>query len=202
VIPAIVLAAGESRRMGRAKASLAFDADDTFLTRIVKTLRDEVEDVVVVVGHEADSVIESATRNGAPARFVVNPHYESGQLSSILAGLRAVDHPGVVGLLLTLVDVPLISPATVRAVLERHRTSGAPIVRPVHGSRHGHPVVIARQLFDALRRADPAIGIKPIVRDYASAAGDVEVNDEGAFVDIDTPEDYTRFFGRSEDRRW
>jgi molybdenum cofactor cytidylyltransferase len=202
MIPALVLAAGESKRMGRPKATLAFDSDDTFLTRIVKILRDEVEDVVVVVGHHADSVIESALRSGAPARFVVNPHYESGQLSSILTGLRAIDHPGVVGMLLTLVDVPLISSATVRAVLEQHHRLGAPIVRPVQGSRHGHPVVIARRLFDAIRSADPAIGIKPIVRDYASAEGDVEVDDEGAFVDIDTPEDYSRFFTRSEDRRW
>jgi CTP:molybdopterin cytidylyltransferase MocA len=70
----------------------------------------------------------------------------------------------------------------------------------VRGPEHGHPVLIARALFDALRQADPALGAKPIVRGHVSQAGDVEVDDAGAFIDIDTPEDYERFI-RSRARR-
>jgi molybdenum cofactor cytidylyltransferase len=192
VIPAVVLAAGKSTRMGRLKAMLPLDGRDTFLTRIVQTFRAAgVDEVVVVVGHEGEAVIEDARERGAIARFVTNDRYESGQLSSVLAGLEAVDRPGTAALLLTLVDVPMIAAATVQAVLARYRDTGAPIVRPVNGDLHGHPVLIDRSLFGRLRQADAASGgAKPIVRGYASAVGDVTVNDPGAFRDIDTPDDY------------
>jgi molybdenum cofactor cytidylyltransferase len=193
VIPAVVLAAGKSTRMGRPKALLPLANGDTFLTRIIRTLLDaEIEDVVVVLGHEAEAIAASIAERDLAPRVVLNRDYESGQLSSLLAGLRAIDRPGVNAMLLTLVDVPLVSAATVRAVVARYRTSRAPLVRPVHGDQHGHPVLIDRLLFDALRRADPSSGAKPIVRGHVSAAGDVEVSDEGAFLDIDTPEEYER----------
>jgi len=190
MIPALVLAAGKSTRMGRTKALLPL-GDETFISRIVGTFRAAgVEDVVVVVGHDAERVAAALDRLDHPPRVVLNSDYESGQLSSILAGLRAVDRPGVTAVLLTLVDVPLVSPDTVRAVLMRYRAEASPVVRPVNGSRHGHPVLIDRQLFPLLRAADPATGAKPIARAHASAAGDVEVADEGSFTDIDTPSEY------------
>ncbi len=165
MIPAVVLAAGKSTRMGRPKALLMAGPDDTFLTRVLRTLWDaDAEDVVVVVGHDAEAVVESVAQRGLAPRFIVNPDYESGQLSSLLAGLRAIDRPGVAAMMLTLVDVPLVSTQTVRAVLERYRRSQAPIVRPVQGTRHGHPVIIDRRLFDAIRGADPLEGAKPVVR--------------------------------------
>ena len=195
-IPALVLAAGRSSRMGRTKATLPLGDGDTFLTRIVRTfLEAGVDDVVIVLGHEADSIAASFADSGLPARLVVNPQYDLGQLSSLLAGLAVIDKPGVAAMLMTLVDVPLTSSATVRAVLERYRQTRAPIVRPVStvsGDRHGHPIVIDRALFPLLRHADLDAGAKPIVRAHASAAGDVPVNDEGAFADIDTPEAYDR----------
>jgi len=196
MIPLVILAAGKSMRMGRPKATLPLDATDTFLSRIIRTFQDAaVEDVVVVLGHEAPAVVESVERSGLSARFVLNEQYEAGQLSSLLAGLRAIDRPGITAMLLTLVDVPLVSAATIRAVLERYRATHAPVVRPVRGARHGHPVLIDRSLFDEIRAADPLHGAKPIVRAHVTAAGDVEVDDEGAFCDIDTPDDYKRVVG-------
>jgi molybdenum cofactor cytidylyltransferase len=183
--------------MGRSKATLPLGTSDTFLTRSVRTLvAGGVEDVVVVLGHEPQLVLDSLGGLDLPLRVVMNPAYESGQLSSVLAGLRAIDRPGVNAMLLTLVDVPLGSADTVRAVLARYRTSGAPIVRPVSGGRHGHPIVLDRSLFGLLRSADPNLGIKPIVRAHVSSAGDVEVDDEGAFLDIDTPEEYAKLAAR------
>jgi molybdenum cofactor cytidylyltransferase len=190
MIPALVLAAGKSTRMGQTKALLPLGAE-TFVSRIVRSFRAAgVEDVVVVVGHDATRVSEALNRLEPPPRIVLNPEYESGQLSSILAGLRAIDRPGVRAMLLTLVDVPLVSPETVRAVVLRYRSTSAAVVRPVSGSLHGHPVLIDRQLFPQLCAADTASGAKPIVRAHASEAGDVEVDDEGAFTDIDTPAEY------------
>jgi len=192
MIPGLVLAAGRSSRMGRAKATLPLGSE-TFLTRIVRTyLAAGVDDVVVVVGHEAEAVVQSFAVSGLPARFVVNREYDRGQLSSLVAGLGVVDRPGVAAALVTPVDVPLFSAATVRAVLERYRESGAPIVRPTSGDRHGHPLLVDRSLFDEIRAGDPNRGPKPIVRAHATAAGDLPIADEGAFVDIDTIEEYER----------
>ncbi len=193
VIPAIVLAAGRSSRMGRAKATLPAGDGHTFLTRIVQTFVDaDVDDVIVVVGHDADAIAASFSESGLPARFVVNRDYDRGQLSSLLAGLDVIDRPGVAAVLVTLVDVPLVSPATVRAVIDSYRRTRAPIVRPTSGDRHGHPLLIDRSIFGALRGADPSTGAKPIVRAHATAAGDIAIDDEGAFADIDTEEDYRR----------
>lgn len=199
VIPALVLAAGRSSRMGRAKALLPIDDRDTFLSRIVRTFLDAgVDDVVVVVGHEPQAIVESFAATGLPARFVVNREYDRGQLSSLVAGLGVIDRPGTSAALVTLVDVPFATAATVRAVLARYRESGAPVVRPTSGTRHGHPMVIDRSLFDALRHADPETGAKPIIRAHATPIGDLAIGDEGAFVDVDTAEEYERAIsGRS-----
>lgn len=179
--------------MGRPKALLPLDAGNTFLTRIIATLRAaEVDDLIVVVGHDADAIAGTLDVLSPPVRVVVNPDYARGQLSSLVAGLRAVDRPGVVAALVTLVDVPLVAVSTVRAVVDRYHATHATVVRPVDGDRHGHPIVIDRSLFQALESADPSVGAKPIIRAHVSAEGDVAVVDEGAFADVDTPEDYAR----------
>jgi len=193
VIPAVILAAGRSSRMGRAKATLPIGDGETFLSRIVRTFLDaDVDDVIVVVGHDGEAMVGSFAATGLPARFVMNRDYDRGQLSSLVAGLGVADRPGVEAVLVTLVDVPFVAAETVRAVIDRFRHTAAPVVRPTRGGAHGHPILIARSLFDALRSAEPAAGAKPVVRAHASAAGDVIVEDEGAFLDIDTDEDYRR----------
>jgi len=193
VIPAIVLAAGRSSRMGRPKAALPLGDADTFLTRIVRTLLDAgVDDVVIVVGHDADAIVRSFAPSGLPARFAVNRGYDAGQLSSLVTGLGVIDRPGVVAALVTLVDVPLVTAATVRAVVARYRETHAAVVRPTSGTRHGHPLLIDRALFGALRAADPSAGAKSIVRAHATPQGDLAIADEGAFTDIDTSAEYER----------
>lgn len=194
MLAAVVLAAGLSSRMGgRPKGLLRFDTRDTFVTRIVRTFNEAgITDVVVVVGHEGASVAESVLSSGLSARIVVNADYQQGQFTSVRAGLDAVDRPDVDAFLLALVDAPLFAAETVRRVVARFRETSAPVVRAVHGDAHGHPVLISRALFAALAAADPAFGAKPVVRGHVSPAGDVEVDDAGAFIDIDTPEDYER----------
>jgi len=193
MIPGIILAAGKSSRMGRTKALLAISANETFLDRVARTLRDAgVEEVIVVVGADAAAVREAVGRAKTPARVVENPNYEHGQLSSLVAGLKIIDRPGVTGALVTLIDLPLVSPATVRTLLQEFKTGAALIVRPASKGRHGHPIIFDRALFDELRKANPAEGAKEVVRAYSAEQLNVEVEDEGAFTDIDTPEDYKR----------
>jgi molybdenum cofactor cytidylyltransferase len=198
VIPAIVLAAGRSSRMGRPKALLTLDDGRTFLQRIVVTFHEAlVDDIVVVVGHQPEPIVESLAATGVTVRYVVNREYDRGQLSSVQAGLAIVDRPGVSGALITLVDVPLVSPAVVKAVIDRYREARVPVVRPTQGERHGHPLLIDRSLFGALRAADPATGMKPVIRAHASTPGDVAVTEEGPFIDIDTEDDYRQLIERS-----
>jgi len=185
--------------MGRAKASLPLGDDDTFLTRIVRTFLDAgVVDVVVVVGHDADAIVSGFPAERLSARFVENRDYDGGQLTSLIAGLSVIDRPGVTAALVTLVDVPFVSAATVRTVIDCYRRTHAPVVRPTSGTRHGHPLLLDRSLFSELRAADPDAGAKPVVRAYASAAGDVAIEDEGAFTDIDTVEEYAEAISKRE----
>src|SRR5437764_4670088 len=102
MIPAVVLAAGRSTRMGRAKATLRIDERDTFVSRIVRTFLDaQVDDVVIVLGHDAAAIAESIQASGLPARLVLNREYDRGQLSSLQAGLALIDRPGVSAVLVT-----------------------------------------------------------------------------------------------------
>src|SRR4029078_2954138 len=98
---------GRSTRMGRPKALLPLDCGDTFVARIVGTLHDAgVDDVVVVLGHEPDPIVADLIRRQTRVRFAINRDFDKGQLSSLVAGLNAIDRPGVIAALVTLVDVP------------------------------------------------------------------------------------------------
>ena len=197
MIRGLILAAGASTRMGRPKAALPLGpGGDTVLSRGVRSLLAAgVPEVAVVVGAAAGEVRGALRTRHRRVRFVDNPGWESGQLSSLIVGLDALDDPGLEALLVTLVDVPLVSPDTVRRVMRAWRDTRAPIVRPAMGDRHGHPVIFDRAVFDALRRADPAVGAKAVFQGRANEVLNVPVEDEGAFVDLDTPEDYQRWVG-------
>lgn len=197
MIPAIVLAAGASSRMGQPKALMPIGtAGETFLSHITQTLRDAgCQEIVVVIGHDVRAV--QAVSAAPDVRFVENTEPERGQLSSLIAGLLAVERPDVRAVLVTLVDVPLVSSQTVRAIVHAYRQhEGALIVRPALGGRHGHPTIFDRALFDELQHADPAVGAKAVVRAHQADIVDVAVADQGAFIDIDTPAAYARYVGR------
>lgn len=202
MIPALVLAAGASQRMGRPKALLKTASGELFIHRLIATLREGgVDDVVVVVAEPHAVQVRAAIETmRVPPRIVENPAPSRGQLSSILVGLDLVDRPGVTGVMVAPVDHALIEPETVRLLLEAHRTAQpAPaVVRPAFAERHGHPVIFDRSLFGALRHASPEPeGARAVVRAQARDGVDVLVDDPGAFDDIDTPVDYERLTGRS-----
>lgn len=201
MIPAIVLAAGASSRMGRTKALLPLPGGDTFLGRVISTLRAAgIGEITVVVGRDAGS-IRAALRG--PVNVVQNDDPSRGQLSSLQLGLDAVTapdaarqgDPGVAAVLVTIVDLPLVSAETVRRVIDAWKASGAPIVRPAREGRHGHPVIFGAAIFDELRSADLTVGAREVLRAHLPEILDVGVDDAGAFDDIDTPADYERLVG-------
>lgn len=202
MIRAIVLAAGASSRMGQAKAALPVGTTgETVVARVVRTLLSAgLPDVTVVAGAHIDAVRAAMPAFEPRARVVEHLGWAQGQLSSLLAGLAAVEDPQLEAILVTLVDVPLVRPASVAAIVHAWRQTRAPIVRPVEpspslrtdGARHGHPVVFDRAVFDDLRQADPAVGAKAVFAVHASRRLDVPVADDGAYEDVDTPADYRR----------
>jgi molybdenum cofactor cytidylyltransferase len=194
MISAIILAAGASSRMGQAKAAMAFgQTGETVLSRIVSSLlAGGAPELVVVGGAHIDAVRRAMPPLERRARVIEHTGWEQGQLSSLLAGLNAVDQPLLEAVLVTPVDVPLIAPATVAAVIEAWRRTRAPIVRPADRERHGHPVIFDRSIFDDLRAADPNVGAKAVFATHRDRIMNVEVKDPGAFEDMDTPEDYRR----------
>jgi molybdenum cofactor cytidylyltransferase len=196
VLPAVILAAGFSSRMGRDKARLPIPGGGWFLSRLARTfLEAGCSEVMAVVGPLGDEIHAAAARERLPVRFVVNPDPSRGQLSSLQEALAVLSGHEARGLLMSPVDQPLVTPATVRRVIEEWARSAAPIVRPSWGGRHGHPVLFDARVLGELRAADLSAGARAIVHRHASEARDVEVNDPGAFEDIDTPEDYRRVFG-------
>jgi CTP:molybdopterin cytidylyltransferase MocA len=193
VVRSIILAAGASSRMGRPKPALPLDAGDTFLARIVRTLFSAgLPELIVVTGAAPDAVRRALLVRDRRLRVVNNPQWATGQLSSLLAGLNMPAPIPLEAALVTLVDVPLVAATTVELLLRVWRETRAPIVRPARGSEHGHPVIFDCALFDALRHADPSAGAKAVVRAHEDRIVNVPVDDDGAFRDIDTPDQYAR----------
>jgi molybdenum cofactor cytidylyltransferase len=194
MISGIILAAGASSRMGQAKAALPFGGSgETVLSRIVSTLlAGGVPRLIVVSGAHIDAVRRAMPSHETRAQVIEHPGWTQGQLSSLLAGLAAVDDSLLEAVLVTPVDVPLVSAGTVAAVIGAWRRTRAPIVRPANGARHGHPVMFDRSVFDDLRTADPNVGAKAVFALHRDRVLNVEVDDAGAFEDIDTPGDYEK----------
>lgn len=198
MVPAIVLAAGRSTRMGESKALLPYPPGrEPFVVHVANALAAGGTSRVVVVGRADDEALRRIVRTRiSGARFVVNPDAEQGgPLSSLLAGLAAIDDPAVLAVMMTPVDAPRLDGGTVAALLAAFRAAPGRIVRAVHGGRHGHPVIFPRALFDELRSADPARGAKAVVRAHEAEIRDVEVGNPGVLDDIDTADDYREIFG-------
>jgi molybdenum cofactor cytidylyltransferase len=190
MIAGLILAAGESSRMGTPKATLAYRGH-TFLELIVQTLREGgLERIVVVLGHQAEDIQRQVKLEAA--QVVINPDYRSGQTSSLQAGLRALIADDLEAVLLCLVDHPAVSADTVRRIVATFRQGGDPVVIPTYQRRRGHPSLIGRQLFDELLGLACDAGADSVVRRYRPATQFVEVEDEGIVIDVDDPESYRR----------
>ena len=194
MIRAVLLAAGESRRMGQPKALLADPSGTPFVVRIVETLGSAgLADIVVITGGHHDKIratLDARPATAPPVTIVRNPDPERGQLSSLLCGLEGSADPEA--LLVTLVDVPMLTVQTVRAVIDAWTAKRAAIIRPAVGGAHGHPVIFDRKVFAALRSAPLNEGARAVVRAFADQVENVQVADDGCLRDVDTPDEYAR----------
>ena len=195
----VVLAAGESRRMGTPKQLLPF-GDRTILERVVDTLLAAgVEEVIVVLGHLADRV--RTVLGDRPVRAVVNEAYQQGMLSSIKCGVRAVP-ADCDAMLLALGDQPQIEKAVVEEVIARYREGLAGVVIPRYGEKKGHPVIIDLHKYrDAILNLPEDVGLNALMQAHADDIRLIEVATEDIIRDIDYREDYTRELARLAERR-
>jgi CTP:molybdopterin cytidylyltransferase MocA len=184
----IILAAGESKRMGRAKAFLPFRSG-TFLSTLADTFQTFCDPRIAVFGFDGDSAAMRAPRGVKP---VVNGDYRKGMLTSLQAGLRALDLDSIDRVLFTLVDHPAVSPAT----LEKLCDSTAAIAIPRFNGKRGHPVLISRQI----AREYLAEPLEAFVRDVIDRQPDrvkyIDVADPGINDDVDDPAVYAALLER------
>jgi len=187
----LILAAGESRRMGSPKALLRY-REETFLDTLAGLFARVCSPVIVVLGAAADEIQARAVR---PAIFVRNPHYLRGQTSSMQCGLRAVP-PQAAGVLFTLVDHPAVTAATIGRLLE---PAGAARLRvPCYQGRRGHPIWFSRDLIAEFLALPEDGAARDVVRAHAAETEFLDVDDPAIVADIDNPEEYGRLMGVAE----
>lgn len=185
-VAAVVLAAGSSTRMGRNKLLLGLGGQ-TVVRRAVRAAIDAgLDRVVVVTGHEADRVRPQL--EGLACQVIVNPDHEKGVGTSLHAGIRHAAE-GADAVVVLLADMPFVSADMIRAVVLRHRETGARLVLSRYGDVQAPPTLYARELFaEVLAEPDERCG-KRIARRHAEEAA-VAPWPEAALRDIDVAEDY------------
>lgn len=192
MICGIVLAAGRSRRMGEPKALLSA-GDETFLRRIVRELAEGgCTRVVVVTGTGDDAARIAAEAHAAGAEVVVNGDPEAEQVDSLRAGLTALP-PEAEAAVVAPVDVPDVAAGLVRGLVDGFRRTGAPVVVPAAGGRHGHPVLFGRAVFGELLEEALPEGARTVVHRHRETALEIPV--DRLPPDLDTPEEYRRWRG-------
>jgi molybdenum cofactor cytidylyltransferase len=192
VIWAIVLAAGESRRMGRPKLLLPY-GDGTILETVVRNVTlSQADGVVVVLGGYRREVGEKL-RSFAVKR-VINPAYREGMLSSVRRGLSSLPSSAR-ATIFVLADQPDISTSVIDSVIEAYRRTKKGIVLPVFRKRRGHPLLIDLKYRREVEALSPDIGLRGLLREHGDDILEVRVSSPAILRDIDGPADYAKAVG-------
>lgn len=185
----VILAAGESSRMGQDKALLPWRGE-TFLTAAINALSPWTDMVIVVAGKNAPALTEAVDATGA--FLVVNPNPERGQFSSLQVGLQEVLSRGRDAAIVTLVDRPPAAPETIRSLRSAFVASSSWAVVPEHGGQHGHPIVIGREMIEVFLKAPAAATARDVEHQQQAHIVYVHVDDPAVVANVDTPEGYQR----------
>lgn len=194
----IILAAGESSRMGSDKALLPWPpptegrapSQDTFLSAAIESLSLSTDFVIVVTGNNETVLASTVYSNGAS--LVVNPDPARGQFSSLQVGLREVLNRGRDAAAITLVDRPPAKPATIHTLRQAFESAPQNIwaVVPEFAGKHGHPIIVGREMIEVFLRAPATSSAREAEHRYQSNIQYVEVDDPFVTANINTPEEY------------
>jgi molybdenum cofactor cytidylyltransferase len=201
---AVILAAGESTRMGRDKALLpwppsdseASSAGETFLSAAIGSLLPDADFVVVVVGKNEELLAPIIYARGAS--LVINPDPSRGQFSSLQVGLREILNHGRDAAMVTLVDRPSVRSATIQMLREAFQAADPNIwaVVPEFSGKHGHPYLVGREMMEAFLRVSPLSTARDVEHAHQSHIEYVAVDDPLVALNVNTPEEYAALRSR------
>jgi molybdenum cofactor cytidylyltransferase len=192
VISLIILAAGKSTRMNENKLLLSVNGE-TLLERVVNTaVRSNAGEVVVVLGYEAERIREKIAR--LKCRMVVNDSYEKGQSRSVKAGLSAISSEAEAVMVLP-ADVALIDTSSINKVIDEYRRAKSRIVIATYQRESGHPILLDKALFPEISEIDEqTLGLKAVINRHRAEVSYVDVGNERVLIDIDTQEQFEKYF--------
>jgi molybdenum cofactor cytidylyltransferase len=196
MLAAVILSGGASQRMGSPKALLPYQGRP-FLEHLLEvTTHPKIGVRRVVLGKHAEPI--GAAVQLAAEEIVINERWEEGQLSSIQAGIRSLP-AGTDGMILCLIDHPLISAALVNDLIERFYSSANPgtskIVLPVFRGQRGHPVIFSANLYEELLAAPLETGARAVVWAHAADVVTVPTTEQGCVLNLNDPETLQRAVG-------
>ncbi len=183
MISAILLAAGESKRMGQLKQLMPFGPSTIVERAIDNLLNSAVTEIIVVLGHRAEEVIKTIAAR--PVKIAINPDYQQGMSTSIIAGLNLIDSRAK-AVMLALADQPFVDSQTINSLMEAFVAHNRGIAIPVYRGRRGHPVIFAIRYKGELLKLKGDIGGREIIDRHPDDVLEVAVNCEGICIDIDT----------------
>jgi molybdenum cofactor cytidylyltransferase len=186
-ITAIVLAAGQSTRMGAANKLTADVGGKPMVRHVVEAaLASAAEPVLVVTGHQADDV--RAALAGLEVSFVHNPDYAKGLSSSLKAGIRAMADVAD-GVLVLLGDMPQVTAAHLDRLIAAFAAEGGAVsIVPMHEGRRGNPVLWPAAYFAEMLQLEGDAGAKQLLATHADHVREVDLGTEAIFADVDTPD--------------
>ena len=189
----MLLAAGESRRMGAFKQLLRL-GDKSFVEHCVDNLlSSRVAEVIVVTGHRASEVQRAL--GDRLVQFAYNSEYQSGMSSSIKRGVQAISEDSQ-ACVLALVDQPRIDPNAINRIIENYENAHALIVIPTYDGKNGHPILLDLTLKEEILNMDSELGLRSVVHAHKAQTTRIEVFDRGVLEDCDVAEDYERLLKR------
>jgi molybdenum cofactor cytidylyltransferase len=184
-IAAIILAAGQSRRMGQNKLLIEIDGSSLIERAVDRALATQADPVIVVLGHQADDI--AARLAGRPIVLVENPDYAQGLSTSLKRGLSAVPDAAD-GAIICLADMPDVAPQLVdRLIAGFDPGEGHEIILPVRNGKRGNPVLWGRRFFPELRNIGGDTGARHLIGGYWDYVMEIEAVDDGVLIDLDTP---------------
>lgn len=188
---ALLLAAGGSSRMGTQKLLLPWGRSTVVAQALEAALGAGLEQMIVVTGCDSDRVEEACrlAGGGQAVQFVQNPDWASGMLSSVRAGLSALD-PGLDGFFVALGDMPLIRPAVYRQLAAAFEGEPERYVLPTFDGKRGHPVLFPRSVAGEVDGPVTDTGLRALLQRFPERVLAVPVAMPGVCLDLDTPEQY------------